>query len=90
MHLIAAPECCFNSEMPQNTSIPKFTLRKGGGRHRQEVILKDNNLPIDVWSTIRVGEALIAMIFMSDETHLSNFLGEKTESPEYMIIGNLY
>jgi len=34
---------------------------------------------IDVKSTLRVGDTLVPLIFMSNETHLSNFTGHKTE-----------
>jgi len=43
----------------------------------------------DVKSTLRVGDTLLPLIFMSDGTHLSNFAGDKKEWPIYMTIGNL-
>jgi len=43
----------------------------------------------DVKSTLRVGDTLVPLIFMSDRTHLSNFAGDKKKSPVYMTIGNL-
>jgi len=52
-------------------------------------ILKDNNVLIDVYSTLRVGDTLVPLIFMSNGTHLSNFAGDKKEWPEYMTVGNL-
>jgi len=36
-----------------------------------------------------VGYKLVPVIFMSDGTHLSNFVGVKTEWPVYMTIGDL-
>jgi hypothetical protein len=44
---------------------------------------------IDVWSTVRVGDTLVPLIFMWDRTHLSNFVGDKNEWPVHMTIGNL-
>jgi hypothetical protein len=38
---------------------------------------------------LRVGDTLVPMIFMSNGTHLSNFVGDKKEWPVYMTIGNL-
>jgi hypothetical protein len=36
-----------------------------------------------------VGDTLVPLIFMSDGTHLSNFVGDKIEWPVYMTIANL-
>jgi len=44
---------------------------------------------LDVKATLRVGDALVPLIFMSDQTHLSNFAGDKKEWPVYITIGNL-
>jgi len=44
---------------------------------------------IKVKATLRVGDTLVPLIFMSDGTHLSNFAGHKKEWPVYMTIGNL-
>jgi len=41
-----------------------------------------------VKSTLRVGETLIPLIFMSDGTPLSYFADDKEEWPVYMTIGN--
>jgi hypothetical protein len=35
-----------------------------------------------------VGDTLVPLIFMSDGTHLSNFVGNNKEWPVYMTIGN--
>jgi len=43
----------------------------------------------DVKSMLRVGDTLLPLIFMSGGTHLSNFAGNKKQSPVYMTIGNL-
>jgi len=43
----------------------------------------------DVKSTLRVGDTLVPLIFMSDGTHLWNFAGDKKDWPVYMTIGNL-
>jgi len=44
---------------------------------------------IEVEATLRLGDTLVPLIFMSDGTHLSNFAGDMTEWPVYMTIGNL-
>jgi hypothetical protein len=44
---------------------------------------------IEVKATLRLGDTLVPLIFMSDGTHLSNFAGDKTEWPVNMRIGNL-
>jgi hypothetical protein len=44
---------------------------------------------IDVYSTCRVGDTLVPLIFMSDGRHLSNCAGNKQEWPVYMTICNL-
>jgi len=36
---------------------------------------------IDVKSTLRVGDTLVPLIFMSDGTHLSNFAGDNKVWP---------
>jgi len=35
----------------------------------------------DIKSTLRVGDILVPVIFMSDGTHLSNFAGDKKKWP---------
>jgi hypothetical protein len=42
-----------------------------------------------VYSTLRVWETLVPLIFKSDGTHRSNFAGDQKECPVYMTIGNL-
>jgi len=44
---------------------------------------------INVMSTLRVGDALGPLSFMSDRTHLSNFSGDNNEWSVYRTIGNL-
>jgi len=44
---------------------------------------------IEVNATLRLGDTLVPLIFMSDRTHLSNFAGDKKEWPVYMTTGNL-
>jgi hypothetical protein len=44
---------------------------------------------IEVKATLRQGDTLVPLIFMSDGTHLSNFAGDKKQWPVYMTIGNL-
>ena len=44
---------------------------------------------IQVKATLRLGDALVPLIFMSDGTHFSNFAGDKKEWPVYLTIGNL-
>jgi len=44
---------------------------------------------IDVKATLRLGDTLVPLIFMSDGTHLSNFAGDQKEWPVYMTIPNL-
>ena len=43
---------------------------------------------IDAKSMLGVGDTLVPLIIMSSRTHLSNFVGHKTEWPVYMTIGN--
>ena len=43
----------------------------------------------DIKSRLRVGDTQVPLIFMSDGTHLSNFVGDKKEWPVYMTIGYL-
>jgi len=43
---------------------------------------------IDFKSTLRAGDTLVQLVFMSDGTHLSDFAGHKTEYPAHMTIGN--
>ena len=42
----------------------------------------------DIYSTLRVGDTLVPLIFMSDRTNLSNFAGDMTKWSVYMTIGN--
>ena len=44
---------------------------------------------IEVKATLRLGDTLVPLIFMSDGTHLSNFAGDKKEWPVYVTIGNV-
>jgi hypothetical protein len=44
---------------------------------------------IDVKATLRLGDTLVPLNFMSDGIHLSNFAGDKQKWPVYMTIGNL-
>jgi len=44
----------------------------------------------DVKSTLRVGDTLVPLIFMSDGTHLSNFAGNKKKWPVYMTVSNQF
>jgi len=44
---------------------------------------------IEVKATLRLGDTLVPLIFMSDGTHFSNFAGDKKEWPVYMKIGFL-
>jgi len=73
----------------RNASIPQCTLRTGGGRHRYGEIPEYDDELTDVKSTLRVGDTLVPLIFMSDGTHLSKFAGDKKERLVYMTIGNL-
>jgi hypothetical protein len=60
------------------------------GKERfSRIILRDNNVLINVYATLRVGDTLVPLLFMSDGTHLANFAGDKTEWPVSMIICNL-
>jgi len=43
----------------------------------------------DVKSTLRVGDTLVPLIFMSDGRHLSYFARDKKEWPVNLPIGNL-
>jgi len=73
----------------RNVYILKCTERTGVGRHSQGETTKDDDVLIDVMSTLRAKDTLVPLIFMSDGTHLLNFVGDKTEWPVYMTIGNL-
>ena len=73
----------------QNSSIPKGTLRTGGGRDRKEETVDVNNVPIDVKTMLRVGDTLLPKMFMSNGTHLSNYAGDKKAWPVYLTIGNV-
>jgi len=44
---------------------------------------------IEVKVTLRLGDTLVPLFFMSDRTHLSNFAGDMKEWPVYVTIGNL-
>ena len=44
---------------------------------------------IEVKATLRLGDTLVPLIFISDRTHLWDFAGDKKEWPVYMTIGNL-
>jgi len=46
-------------------------------------------VPPDVKSTLRVGDGLVPLMFMSDGMHLSNFAGDKKEWLIYSTTGNL-
>jgi hypothetical protein len=52
------------------------------------VILKDNNMLIEVKAKLRLGDTLVPLIFMSDRTCLSNFAGDNKQWAEYMTIRN--
>jgi len=49
----------------------------------------DNNVLIDIESTLRVGVSLVPLVFISDGTHLLNFDSDQKKWPVYMTIGNL-
>jgi hypothetical protein len=53
------------------------------------VIHQDNNVLLEVKTTLRLGGTLVPLIFMSGRTHLSKFARDKKEWPVYMTIGNL-
>jgi len=44
---------------------------------------------IEVKATLRLGDTLVPLIFMSNGIHLSNFAGDKKEWPVYMTYSNL-
>jgi len=44
---------------------------------------------IKLKATLRLGDTLVPLIFMTDGTHLSNFASDKKEWPVFMIIDNL-
>jgi len=73
----------------RNASILKCTLWTGGGRHKSAEILEDNNVLIEVKATLKLGDTLVPLIFLSNGTHLSNVAGDKKEWPVSMTIGNL-
>jgi len=69
----------FTAIRHRNASILKCTVRTAGGRHRYAEILEDNNVLIEVKATLRRGDTVVPLIFMSDRTHLLNFAGDKKE-----------
>jgi len=73
----------------RDASIPECTPRTCGEEHRSGAILQDNDMLIDVYSTLRVGHTLGPFIFRSDGKHLSNFAGDKNEWPGYITFRNL-
>jgi hypothetical protein len=73
----------------RNDSILQLAWRTGGGRHWHGEILQDNNVLVDVLSTLRVGDTLIPLIFMSNGTHISNYGGDIEEWSGYMTISNV-
>jgi len=73
----------------RNASIPKCRLRSSGGRHRYGEIPEYDDVLTDIKSTLRVGDTLVHLMFMSDGTHLSNFAGNNKQWPVYMTIGSL-
>ena len=46
-------------------------------------------MQIEVRATLRQGDTLVPLSFMSDRTYVINFAGKKKEWPVYMTIGNL-
>jgi len=86
--LIYAHGCSLTAITNRRTSIPKCTLWTCCERHRCVEILYDNNVLIEVKSTLRVGDTLVPSICISDRTHPSNFTGHKNEWPVNMTIGN--
>jgi len=80
-HLIYAPQCGFNSDNP-----PKrlYTEMHTADWWWETPVSRDteyNNVLIEVKATLRLGDILVPLIFMSDRTHLSNFAGDKKEWP---------
>jgi len=73
----------------KNSSILQCTLRTGGGKHRSGEMPEDDDMLTDVKSTLRVGDTLVPLIFMSDRTYLSAFAGDKKDWPVFVTIGNL-
>jgi hypothetical protein len=69
--------------------IPKCTRRTGSGRHSYRDIPEHNDVLTNTSSTIRVGDTLVPMIFMSDGTHLLNFARDHKEWPVSMTIDTL-
>jgi len=45
---------------------------------------------IEVKATLRLGDTLVCLIFMSDRTRLSNLAGDQKEWPVYMTIADLF
>jgi hypothetical protein len=73
-----------------NASILKCTHLTCDGRHRYCEIYDDKNVEIDFKSTLRVGDTLVPMNFISNGTHFLNFAGGKKEWHVYKTIGNLF
>jgi hypothetical protein len=71
-----------------NTSITNSTLPRGGGRHREGEIPKDNDVLSDFKSMLWVRDTVVLLSFMSIGTHLSNCAGDMNAALVYMTIGN--
>jgi len=61
---------------PRNAIMLKCKLHTHGLRHSYKEILKDNNVQINIYSTLRVGHTLIPLIFMWNGPHILNFVGD--------------
>lgn len=61
----------------------------GDLRNRYEAILEENKVLIEVMSILIIGDTVLPLIFISDGTHLVNFVCDKTASPVYMTIGKI-
>jgi len=72
-----AVQRCFDSDTPPNASILSCTMLTRGGSHRHAEILEDHNVLIEAKATIRPGDTLVPLNFVSDGKHLSNFAGDK-------------
>jgi len=73
----------------RNAKTPKCTLWTGGGNHTYGEVTEDNDMLINIKSTLTVGDPLDLLIFMCNGTHHLNVGGNRKELPVLMTTGNL-
>ena len=89
-HPIYTPQSCGTAIPHRNASIKQCSLQTGGGRKWNQDIEEDHHMLIDVKSKRRLGDTLVPVLLMSDETYCSNSAGIHKEWPVWMTMGNLF